>query len=83
MDRIAVRNRIVEIISDVTTNEKEYISITDKFFADLGMDSLEILTVGSEIETSFEIKIQDHEIESVGTVNDLIEIVVEKLNITE
>lgn len=46
-----------------------------KIVEDLGADSLNVVEIVMEIETEFEIEIDDTEIESIETVSDLIKLI--------
>jgi len=46
-----------------------------KIVEDLGADSLNVVEIVMEIETEFEIEIDDTEIDSIETVSDLIKLI--------
>lgn len=79
-DRLQPEAKIYEILFDVTGHSVADIKPEQKLGDDLGLDSLDILTIGSELEKHYGFVIPDAEIENVQTVNDIIQLVVKKLN---
>ncbi len=67
--------RIIEEIADIPVDEMaEDSSLVD----DLDLSSLEIMSVISEVEKEFKVKIQSSELTSVDTISDLIELIESK-----
>lgn len=46
-----------------------------KIVEDLGADSLNIVEIVMEVETEFDIEIDDTEIDNIETVNDLVKLI--------
>lgn len=79
-NRIQPENVILEIISNVTGTPVAQLKQNDRLADDIGMDSLDILDTGCQMEKALSITIPDIEIESAKTIGDLTQIAVNKLN---
>lgn len=66
-----VGQKVFEIISDVTGHPIVDITTEKHLHSDLKMDSMDILTVGCEIEKHYEITIPDDDIRNVTKVGHL------------
>lgn len=62
---------IIDIISDRTGIRTDAIESTDKLGDTIGMDSLDIVELGMELEKNFDVVIEDSEVESWQTVQDI------------
>ena len=63
--------KIKDIIADYTGISKEDITPDTLFFADLNMDSMEILGMICKIEEAFGIELPTDEIKNIYSVGDL------------
>ncbi len=66
---------IIEDIADISADE---IEADSSMMDDLDLASLEIMSIISEIEREFEIKITESEMLSISTVEELAEVVESK-----
>ena len=74
-DKFEKITKIIEEIADISVDEMaEDSSLVD----DLDLSSLEIMSVISEVEKEFKVKIQSSELTSVDTISDLIELIESK-----
>ena len=71
------REKILHFISSVfaTMTEAESIQENDDLIEDLGISSLDILTLISYLEEEFNITITERMIRKVATVGDLVDLV--------
>lgn len=72
--------QIFKIISERTGTPAMQLFLNQRLHNDLGMDSLDILSLGCDLEKEFKITIADKEIETVTSINDLVQLVLRKLN---
>ena len=63
-------NKVLEIIKDKT--EVEDLCLTDEFFNDLGLSSLDMMSLLLDIEQKLEISIVLTDLVTVKTVQDLL-----------
>jgi acyl carrier protein len=75
--------KIFQIISDVTGHPIEVLKTENHLHNDLGLDSMDILTIGCEIEKAYEITFPDDEIENATTIQRLVNMTMGKLNPAE
>lgn len=65
--------RVVNILADFTTLEKEKITKETGLITDLGLSSLDIINVVVVFEDEFGIEIPDQKIKELVTVGDIVE----------
>jgi acyl carrier protein len=80
MSQTAPEEFIKELIYKQSGRLAETITPDKHLADDLGLDSLDILFIGSELEKHFSITINDRDIENLNTVNSLVLLVVNKCN---
>lgn len=75
------RKEIVRFISDVfsTMTSVDEIKETDELIDDLGISSMDILSLMSYLEEEFHIKVTERMIRKVATVGDLVDLVQQAL----
>lgn len=64
--------RLVEVVADISDFPKEKIHNDSRLVDELGMDSLDCVTLVIAIEDKFDIDISDDEAERLRTVGDVI-----------
>ena len=62
-----------EIIAEQLGVEEDEISLDTSFKEDLGADSLDLFELTMALEDEYEIEIPAEELESIETINDVIE----------
>lgn len=72
--------KIKDIVADYTNVSKEDITPDTLFFADLHMDSIEILGMICEAEETFGIEIPASEIKNIYSIGDFAAYLEKKLN---
>ena len=65
--------KIKEIIVDVLNASEEDITMDTTFVDDLGADSLDVFQIIMGIEETFDIEIDNEEVEKIVTVGDAVE----------
>ena len=73
-----VFEKIKEMIEEMS-GENTKISPEMRLMADIGFDSLDIVDLIFDLETEFEIEIEDEELEKIRTVADLVNIIEKKI----
>jgi len=74
-DQIA--QRVIGVIASYAELETDQVSLTTSF-EDLGFDSLDALSLITELEDAFDISISDEEVYSIATVHDAVEVLQQK-----
>lgn len=64
-------NEVIDIISEVADIPKENISPKSRLTIDLGLESLDIVTLISTMEDKYSITIPDKDIKTIQTVEDI------------
>ncbi len=72
--------KIKEIIVNVLNAAEEDITMETTFVDDLGADSLDVFQIIMEIEETFDVEIDNEEVEKIVTVGDAVEQIKNALN---
>lgn len=67
-----------ELISSILFIEKDEIKPESRFIEDLNADSLDLVQLIMAFEDEYGIKVEDDELKSIKTVNDVIELINKK-----
>jgi acyl carrier protein len=81
MDRVKIEAKIKDIISEVTGINKDKILNSQSLGEDLGVNSLDLAEISFAIEDELEYIPSDQELDSVITVQDLVDMVADKKGI--
>lgn len=65
--------KVIDILADFTTLEKDMITEKTSLVTDLGLSSLDVINVVVAFEDEFDIEIPDQEIKELVTVGDIVE----------
>ena len=76
----AIRQKIIEELLEASESELDASEIEAKtnLRDDLGLDSLQAVTVVMALEQEFEIEVDDEEIDGLQTVGDILELLARK-----
>ena len=77
----AIREKVIEHLLAASDEELEAADVTDatSLRDDLDLSSLQAVTLVMDLEDEFGVTIEDEEIESLGTVGDVLELIEAKL----
>jgi acyl carrier protein len=77
----AIREKVIEHLLAASDEELEAADVTDatSLRDDLDLSSLQAVTLVMDLEDEFGVTIDDEEIESLGTVGDVLELIEAKL----
>lgn len=67
-----MEKEIIKIISEVSEVLAKKINLKTNLIADLDLESLDLVTLISEIETKYNLEIPDKEIKKIQTVEDIV-----------
>ena len=67
-----MKEEIIKIIADVAEVPEESINLKTNLIADLDLESLDLVTLVSEIENKYQLEIADKEIKKIQTVEDIV-----------
>ena len=67
-----MKEEIIKIIAGSSEVPEKSINENTNLLADLDLESLDLVTLISEIETKYELEIPDKEIKKIQTVGDII-----------
>lgn len=67
-----MKEEVIKIIASVAEVPKESINLNTNLIADLDLESLDLVTLVSEIENKYELEIPDKEIKKIQTVEDIV-----------
>lgn len=78
MDRTEMLAKLVEVVVDQLDIDPEKIVEDATFIEDLGADSLDLLQLLTALEDEFELTIPDEQFESISTVGDVLDILIDE-----
>lgn len=67
-----MEKEIINIISEVSEVPAKKINLKTNLIADLDLESLDLVTLISEIETKYNLEIPDKEIKKIQTIEDIV-----------
>lgn len=67
-----MEEEIIKIIAGVAEVPEESINLKTNLIADLDLESLDLVTLVSEIENKYQLEIPDKEIKKIQTVEDIV-----------
>ena len=67
-----MKEEIIKIIAGVAEVPEESINLKTNLIADLDLESLDLVTLVSEIENNYQLEIPDKEIKKIQTVEDIV-----------
>jgi acyl carrier protein len=67
-------DKVIEILSDFTTIDKDKITENSELIADLGLNSLDVINIVVAFEDEFDIEIPDTKIKDLITVADIVKV---------
>lgn len=73
MDREKVKNKLLELIEELTDLPAEEITGESGLIDDLELSSFEIMTMFADLEETFGIRISEQELRDFVTVDDVID----------
>jgi acyl carrier protein len=79
MDRAQVEEKMTDLLVNELGISKDKIAMGASFEADLEVDSLGVVELLMALEDTFGVSIPDEEAESIGTVGQAVDLVLEKL----
>jgi acyl carrier protein len=79
MDKAQVEAKLTDLLVDELGIDREKITMDATFEEDLEVDSLGVVELLMALEDSFGVSIPDEEAESIGTVGQAVDVVLEKL----
>ena len=72
-----VRNKIKEIIANVTNIDPAEIADNASFVEDLQLDSLSLLEIGVDVDYEFKLGVPEERLQELRTVQDSVDLVLE------
>lgn len=75
MDRVAIGQRIREIIANVTNLDPNGIGDQDSFIDQLKLDSLSLLEIGVDIDYEFKLNLPEERMRELATVEQTVDLV--------
>ncbi len=79
-DRAFIRNTLVELLESDTGDSFQDLKDTDNLREGLGLDSVDVVSVVSQVERKFHIRLSHEELEKLATVGDVLDLLEVKLN---
>jgi acyl carrier protein len=79
MDKPEVESKMIDLLVEELGLERDKITPAAKFEEDLEVDSLGVVELLMALEDTFGVTIPDEEAESIATVGQAVDVVMEKL----
>ncbi|MCP5465379.1 MAG: acyl carrier protein [Thermotogae bacterium] len=78
MKKEEILEKVLDILAEKSSVEKEDIKEDSLLIDDLEFDSLELVDLTMDIETEIGVSIEDTELEKIKTVKDVVDIIISK-----
>ena len=78
-----IRNKIKEIIANVTNLDPAEIADNAAFIEDLSLDSLSLLEIGVDVDYEFKLGVPEERLQELRTVQDSVDLVLAVRSATE
>jgi acyl carrier protein len=79
-DRTFVRNTLIELLEADTGEKYDTLDDSATLREGLGLDSVDVVSIVSQVERRFHIRLTHEELEKLTTVGDVLDLLVLKLN---
>ena len=79
MDTVEIREKIKEIIANVTNLDPAEIDDKAHFIDDLQLDSLSLMEIGVDVDYEFKLGVPEERLQDLRTVEDSVQLVLEKM----
>lgn len=67
-----IEKEVIELIANVAEVDEESISLSSDLMLDVGLESLDVVTLIAEFEKKYQVKIHDKDIKGLQTVEDIV-----------
>lgn len=78
-DRDAIRNTLIELMAADTGESYANIDDTKNLRADLNLDSVDVVSIVSQVERRFRIRLSQQDLEKLVTFGDVLDLMQKKL----
>jgi acyl carrier protein len=79
MSATSIRDRVKQIIANVTNIDPAEIGDRDSFIEDLQLDSLSLLEIGVDVDFEFKLGLPEDRMRELQTVEDTVRLVEQRL----
>ena len=80
MDRQTLRQTLIELLEADTGGTYANLEETNNLRTELGLDSVDVVSIVSQIERHFRIRLSQQELEKLVSVGDLLDLLQSKLD---
>jgi acyl carrier protein len=74
-----IQDKVIEVIARSTEANPQTIKMSSSFSTDLGLDSLDLVDLITELEKKFKVEISDSDAEKILTVQDAVHYIEAKI----
>ncbi len=79
-DRAFIRNTLIELLEADTGESYRDLKDEDNLREGLGLDSVDVVSIVSQVERKFHVRMTHQELEKLATVGDVLDLLEVKLN---
>jgi acyl carrier protein len=80
MDREGIRSTVIELLEADLGEKYDKLEDGQKLREELGLDSVDVVSVVSQIERRFRIRLSQQDLEKLSTVGDVLDLLEAKIN---
>ena len=80
MERIKVFNELKEIVLDYLGEDDIEINEDSSLTDDLGLTSLDLISIVGDVEETFDISVADEDVDSIESVGDVLNYIMERIS---
>jgi acyl carrier protein len=79
MQEVEIRERIKQIIGNISGINPQKIGDTDSLRDDLKLDSLSLLEIGVDVDLAFKLNLPDEKYREIGTLPQMVDLVQQRV----
>lgn len=80
LDRDAIRQKLIELMEADTGESYKDIDDGKNLRTELGLDSVDVVSIVSQVERHFRIRLTQQDLEKLVTIGDVLDLLQKKLN---
>jgi acyl carrier protein len=78
-ERASIRQALIELLEEETGEKYPHLEESQRLREDLGLDSVDVVSIISQVERRFHLRLSHEELQTLTTVGDVLDLLQHKL----